>query len=209
MRAGYIDRSNCCSENINDEIRYLIGPILSKIKYQEKRFTLQSFVEEGKRIISALETHEVSKLLKCSVTNRLFCLDTKRSENDRLTNRNKSATIERRSCSTLLKSYIRPNDVPEQGEPREPSEDRFKMLQTRSASEDWRTKEFQEPLDKTRTRGIAVAVPGPVVAREKSTINRDPYLLRASGGRSLILTSDHKKEIVNPPHNDNVTDWQP
>lgn len=44
-KLGCIDRNNCSGDNINDEIRYLIGPILSKIKYQEKRFTLQTFIE--------------------------------------------------------------------------------------------------------------------------------------------------------------------
>jgi hypothetical protein len=100
---GYIDRANCCGESINDEIRYLIGPVLSKIKYQDKRYTLQTFIEEAKRILSALEAHEVSKLLKCSVINRLFFLDTKRSELDRRTISN--TPHDRRSYSTVVKNY--------------------------------------------------------------------------------------------------------
>lgn len=174
MQAGYIDRANCCSENIHDEIRYLIGPILSKIKYQSKRLTPQTFVEEGKRIISALEAHEVSKLLKCSVTNRLFFLDTKRSEYDRKTYRNQSVALERGSCSTILRNYEY------SGRENRHSTSIDNVGPTRSNSEDWRNPEYAEPLESIRTRGIVRPerpVPPTINIREP---REPPCLLRST-----------------------------
>ena len=46
-KVGYLDKTNCNICSLPEEIKYLLGGVISKVRYQTVRLTREEFVQEG------------------------------------------------------------------------------------------------------------------------------------------------------------------
>lgn len=107
--------------------------------------------------------------MRCSVINRLFYLDTKRSELDRRANSVSQIHHDRRSYSTVANNYNCDAASEEQNHTRQ------KSVGNHSIIDEYHIESLDKGLEPSykRLKGVI-----------RSDINRDPYL-RTSLGRSL------------------------
>lgn len=67
-----MDKNNSFNSiNLHPDIKYLIDPIVSKIKYENKSFNKKEFLIEIKRIMLHMKDKEIQKIIKCPVYNKL------------------------------------------------------------------------------------------------------------------------------------------